>query len=162
MQSAALDSRDKVPGRAGRLNTTKMAITFILVLLMGLVLADSACAFQIRRASRHRPSTTLHVLPFGESKAEPQLPKDVKDAISKCRGAVQKGLEVSVLDLRVSLAHCSYFCADTHNETSRTVCREWTLRCQVRVWVLRARIASLLRVHNSDARLQRQSAQTSA
>ena len=90
-----------------------MAITFILVLLMGLVLADYACAFQIRRASRHRPSTTLHVLPFGESKAEPQLPKDVKDAISKCRGAVQKGLEVSVLDLRVSLAHCSYFCADT-------------------------------------------------
>ena len=108
-----IDSRDKVPGRAGRLNTTKMAITFILVLLMGLVLADSACAFQMRRASRHRPSTTLHVLPFGESKAEPQLPKDVKDAISKCRGAVQKGLEVSVLDLRVSLAHCSYFCADT-------------------------------------------------
>ena len=157
MQSAALDSRDKVPGRAGRLNTTKMAITFILVLLMGLVLADSACAFQMRRASRHRPSTTLHVLPFGESKAEPQLPKDVKDAISKCRGAVQKGLEVSVLDLRVSLAHCSYFCA-----ADRTVCREWTLRCQVRVWVLRARIASLLRVHNSDARLQRQSAQTSA
>ncbi|EJK53736.1 hypothetical protein THAOC_26762 [Thalassiosira oceanica] len=78
--------------RTGRL--TRMAITFILVLLMGLVLAGhSACAFQMRRAPRHPPST-LHALPlpFGE-KAEPQLPKDVKDAISKCRGAVQKALE---------------------------------------------------------------------
>ncbi|KAL7509385.1 hypothetical protein ACHAXN_006386 [Cyclotella atomus] len=31
---------------------------------------------------------------FGKAETkEPQLPKDVKDAISKCRGAVQKGLE---------------------------------------------------------------------
>ena len=29
----------------------------------------------------------------GGDSNEPQLPKDVKDAISKCRGAVQKGLE---------------------------------------------------------------------
>ena len=29
----------------------------------------------------------------GGGSSEPQLPSDVKDAISKCRGAVQKGLE---------------------------------------------------------------------
>ncbi|EJK53436.1 hypothetical protein THAOC_27134 [Thalassiosira oceanica] len=57
----------------------------------GLVLAGhSACAFQMRRAPRHPPST-LHALPLPfREKAEPQLPKDVKDA---CRGAVQKALE---------------------------------------------------------------------
>ena len=76
--------------RTGR-RLVRMAITLVPLLLMGLVLADSACAFQVRRAPR-RPPSTLHVLPFGD-KAESQLPKDVKDAISKCRGAVQKGLE---------------------------------------------------------------------
>jgi len=39
----------------------------------------------------------------GGGDKEPQLPKDVKDAISKCRGAVQKGLEnkISRMDIEM-------------------------------------------------------------
>lgn len=38
----------------------------------------------------------------GDSK-DPQLPKDVKDAISKCRGAVQKGLENKISRMDVEM-----------------------------------------------------------
>lgn len=39
----------------------------------------------------------------GNDSKDPQLPKDVKDAISKCRGAVQKGLEdrISRMDIEM-------------------------------------------------------------
>ncbi|KAL9184611.1 hypothetical protein ACHAXT_012581 [Thalassiosira profunda] len=39
----------------------------------------------------------------GSDSKEPQLPKDVKDAISKCRGAVQKGLEGRISRMDVEM-----------------------------------------------------------
>eukprot|EP00804_Cyclotella_cryptica_P022614 CCRYP_009479-RA/>CCRYP_009479-RA protein AED:0.05 eAED:0.05 QI:162/1/0.5/1/1/1/2/0/367 len=44
----------------------------------------------------------INVFGGGELK-EPQLPKDVKDAISKCRGAVQKGLENRISRMDVEM-----------------------------------------------------------
>jgi len=46
----------------------------------------------------------------GDENNDPQLPKDVKDAISKCRGAVQQGLENRLSRMvRGSMnAHCSF------------------------------------------------------
>ena len=41
----------------------------------------------------------------GSTEKDPQLPKDVKDAISKCRGAVQKGLEDRISRM-VSIREC--------------------------------------------------------
>jgi hypothetical protein len=47
----------------------------------------------------------------GGDSNEPQLPKDVKDAISKCRGAVQKGLENRISRMvsgeRLSVLHAN-------------------------------------------------------
>ena len=45
---------------------------------------------------------------FGQGKKatetkQPELPKDVKDAISKCRGAVQKGLEDRISRMDVEM-----------------------------------------------------------
>lgn len=52
-------------------------------------------------------STRLHmignVFGGGNDNKDPQLPKDVKDAISKCRGAVQKGLENRISRMDVEM-----------------------------------------------------------
>ena len=65
-------------------------------LLLVLLTVPSAHAFS-SPASTSLRSTRLHmignVFGGGNDNKDPQLPKDVKDAISKCRGAVQKGLE---------------------------------------------------------------------
>ena len=47
---------------------------------------------QKKKQSTHTHQMIGNVFAGGGS-SEPQLPSDVKDAISKCRGAVQKGLE---------------------------------------------------------------------
>mmetsp|Transcript_20335 Transcript_20335/g.44184 ORF Transcript_20335/g.44184 Transcript_20335/m.44184 type:complete len:382 (-) Transcript_20335:102-1247(-) len=53
------------------------------------------------------PSTRLqmigNIFGGGSESKEPQLPKDVKDAISKCRGAVQKGLEDRISRMDVEM-----------------------------------------------------------
>ena len=65
-----------------------LIITFVMFL-------PSSAAFQ---TTQKKQSTQTHqmignVFGGGGGSSEPQLPSDVKDAISKCRGAVQKGLE---------------------------------------------------------------------
>lgn len=81
---------------------SRIVAAWVLVLLAVL----SADAFQSPMASTTHTSTRLSISVFGKSETkEPQLPKDVKDAISKCRGAVQKGLEdrISRMDVEMPL-----------------------------------------------------------
>eukprot|EP00804_Cyclotella_cryptica_P004327 CCRYP_021164-RA/>CCRYP_021164-RA protein AED:0.24 eAED:0.24 QI:216/1/1/1/1/1/2/370/185 len=50
----------------------------------------------------------INMLGGGELK-EPQLPKDIKDAILKCRGALQKGLEDQRSRMDVEMPVCANF-----------------------------------------------------
>lgn len=67
-----------------------------------LVVMPASC-FQLPAAAT--TSTRLSMINvFGKADTkEPQLPKDVKDAISKCRGAVQKGLEDRLSRMNVEM-----------------------------------------------------------
>ncbi|EJK55868.1 hypothetical protein THAOC_24345, partial [Thalassiosira oceanica] len=65
---------------------------------------SAACAFQCGEPHdiHLQPCTPSCHCHLDGDKAEPQLPKDVKDAISKCRGAVQRALVEDRLACRLS------------------------------------------------------------
>ena len=88
--------------------TMSIAATGLMTSL--LLLSYPAHAFNIPAATKTTPITTSSrvsmINVFGQGKAEikqPELPKDVKDAISKCRGAVQKGLENRISRMDVEM-----------------------------------------------------------
>lgn len=95
--------------------------SMLLVLL--LLVSDPAYAFNIPAATKTTPITTSSRLSminvFGQGKAETkqsELPKDVKDAISKCRGAVQKGLEnrISRMDVEMPVGALFQYSCGQH------------------------------------------------
>jgi len=68
-------------------------LTFSLVIL--LLIASSTAFHMSTIQSSNYPSRLFisNIFKNNDSTSSPQLPKDVKDAVSKCREAVQKGLE---------------------------------------------------------------------
>uniref|UniRef100_A0A7S3VH04 DUF1995 domain-containing protein n=1 Tax=Chaetoceros debilis TaxID=122233 RepID=A0A7S3VH04_9STRA len=66
-------------------------------ILLSLLVISDAQSFQISRlASAPRASTQLqisNIFQQSTGSSQPSLPKDVKEAVSQCRAAVQKGLE---------------------------------------------------------------------
>ena len=73
-------------------------LNLLKIILISLSASLTVSAFQQQFSgipkTIAKPKTHLSIgKVFGDSTQEQQLPKDVKDAISKCRGAVQKSLE---------------------------------------------------------------------
>mmetsp|Transcript_9366 Transcript_9366/g.10885 ORF Transcript_9366/g.10885 Transcript_9366/m.10885 type:complete len:369 (-) Transcript_9366:54-1160(-) len=79
------------------MNCTSVAHVIILTILSLSYYCSKTTAFSPK--SQHRSIKTQHVTKlhisnlFTNQPSSPQLPKDVKEAVSKCRQAVQKGLE---------------------------------------------------------------------
>jgi len=71
--------------------TQRICSLLIIVFVVFLIPSNAFQTTQMKQ-STHHTHQMIGVFGGGGS-SEPQLPSDVKDAISKCRGAVQKGLE---------------------------------------------------------------------
>lgn len=87
--------RQRTPPTPTPLHTTAwLLILSATAMLLSTTFTDAFLAPTPFSPSQ-RATTSLHIgnVFGGGDSNEPQLPKDVKDAISKCRGAVQKGLE---------------------------------------------------------------------
>ena len=92
-----------------------MSTTVVAWLMTSMLLASyPAHAFQIPVVATTPITATASsrlsmINVFGQGKKattetkQPELPKDVKDAISKCRGAVQKGLEDRISRMDVEM-----------------------------------------------------------
>jgi len=70
----------------------KQRICSLLIIVFVVFLLPSN-AFQTTQKKQSTQTHQMIGVFGGGGSSEPQLPSDVKDAISKCRGAVQKGLE---------------------------------------------------------------------
>lgn len=71
-----------------------MKILPAVFLLLNLWIAPTEISsFNINPSTRKRATDLRISNIFNNDSATPQLPKDVKDAVSKCRASVQKGLE---------------------------------------------------------------------
>ena len=65
----------------------------LLMIVFVVFLPSNAFQTTQKKQSTQTHQMIGNVFGGGGGSSEPQLPSDVKDAISKCRGAVQKGLE---------------------------------------------------------------------
>ena len=116
IQNSAMSQDEPIMSR-----TMSIAATGLMTSL--LLLSYPAHAFNIPAATETTPITTSSRLSminvFGQGKAETkqsELPKDVKDAISKCRGAVQKGLEnrLSRMDIEMPVGALFQYSCGQH------------------------------------------------
>jgi hypothetical protein len=114
-----------------------------ITLVLPVVFVASAAAFQASTVSRLNSrvalSSRLFISNFfqsnsNESKTAPQLPKDVKDAVSKCRDGVQKGLEGRISRMDVEFPVGTKFGIERkfqENERGTSCCLPWLQRITV-------------------------------
>ena len=82
----------------------KSKASWIAVAYLLLMVTLPAHTFRIPSTAALTSTRLSMINVFGKAETkEPQLPKDVKDAISKCRGAVQKGLENRISRMDVEM-----------------------------------------------------------
>lgn len=88
--------RNKRPREASLSTGSGQRWPCILLLLIVAAIVPSTAFLPMKNKNLLVPSSKLQmigkVFGGGDASKEPQLPKDVKDAISKCRGAVQSAL----------------------------------------------------------------------
>ena len=72
--------------------STQRICRLLIIICVMFLPSNAFQTTQKKKQSTHTHQMIGNVFAGGGS-SEPQLPSDVKDAISKCRGAVQKGLE---------------------------------------------------------------------
>jgi hypothetical protein len=81
---------------------------------------SAVSAFQVYPGAVKTTSTSLNISNlFNNEPSTPQLPKDVKDAVSKCRAAVQKGLENKMSRMEIEFPVGTKFGVEKANSKSK-------------------------------------------